>query len=300
MTQDVFEDKFKRVGEIRQGKDVCLKSLSSYRVGGIARTVWYPANALELTELVNYFDLLKERFWIVGGGANTIFDDGDIETALISTSKMDAVSIDAGRVTAGAGVVLDQLVRQSVGSGLEGLEKLSGIPGSIGGAVWMNAGAYGAEISDCITKVTVIAAGRLMTLSKEDCRFNYRSAAALKELIVVEAEWLLTEGDSSSLLAIRKDILARRTEKQPLDFPSCGSVFKRPEGDYASRLIDAAGLKGFQIGGAQVSEKHAGFIINRGGATAADVFAVIAHCQNVVKAKFGVALELEQQVLRAD
>jgi UDP-N-acetylmuramate dehydrogenase len=213
---------------------------------------------------------------------------------------MDAVSIDAGRVTAGAGVVLDQLVRQLVGSGLEGLEKLSGIPGSIGGAVWMNAGAYGAEISDCITKVTVIAAGRLMTLSKEDCRFNYRSAAALKELIVVEAEWLLTEGDSSSLLAIRKDILARRTEKQPLDFPSCGSVFKRPEGDYASRLIDAAGLKGFQIGGAQVSEKHAGFIINRGGATAADVFAVIAHCQNVVKAKFGVALELEQQVLRAD
>ncbi len=298
MTQDVFEDKFERVGKIDRGDNVCLKSLSSYKIGGVARTVWYPVNAVELMELVDYFDFLKEPYWIVGGGANTIFDDGDIETALISTSKLNQISVEEMTITAGAGVNLDLLVRTAVESGLQGFEKLSGIPGSVGGATWMNAGAYGSEIGDFVTKVTAVADGKVVTLSREDCQFSYRSAVALKDLIVVEVEWELSKGDVSELTAVRKDILARRAEKQPLDFPSCGSVFKRPVGDYASRLIDEAGLKGFRIGDAQVSDKHAGFIINKGNATAADVFAVIQHCQKVVKEKFGVELQLEQQVLK--
>lgn len=298
MTQDVFEDKLKRVGEIEKAENICLKSLSSYKVGGVARTVWYPVNAVELLELVEYFQFLKEPYWIVGGGANTIFDDGDIETALISTSKLNQISVDESKVTAGAGVTLDHLVRTAVENGLQGFEKMSGIPGSVGGATWMNAGAYGAEIGDFVTRVTAVADGKVVTLSHEDCLFSYRSAVALKDLIVVEVEWKLEKGDVSELSAVRKDILSRRAEKQPLDFPSCGSVFKRPVGDYASRLIDAAGLKGFQIGDAQVSEKHAGFIINKGNATASDVFAVISHCQKVVKEKFGVDLQLEQQVLK--
>ena len=297
MTQEHFEDKFKSVGEIYSENNVSLCNFSSYAAGGTARTVWYPANAVEISVLIEYFKCVNEPYWIVGGGANTIFDDGYIETALISTAKLCAMRIEGNKLYSEAGVVLDDLVREAVNCGLAGLESLSGIPGTVGGALWMNAGAYGCEVGQRVTRVTAVLAGEVRVLSYEECNFNYRSAVGLKNAVIISAEWEFDERASEDLLAIRYDILSRRAEKQPLEFPSCGSVFKRPEGDYASRLIDAAGLKGFTIGGAQVSEKHAGFIINRDGASSSDILAVIKHCQEVVFAKFGVKLELEQQLL---
>lgn len=298
MTQEDFRDKFKTVEEIKFDTDVPLKDLSCYRAGGIGRTVWYPSSAVEVALLIDYFNHIGEKFWVVGGGANTIFDDDYIETALISTAKLNNVSVVSNRLQAGAGVVLDVAIRDSIAAGLGGLESLSGIPGTVGGALWMNAGAFGSEVGDRVVLVTVVDNGIVKTLSKVECDFNYRSAIGLKDCIVISAEWELEPSEISCLQEKRKDILSRRAEKQPLDFPSCGSVFKRPEGDYASRLIDEAGLKGFSIGGAQVSEKHAGFIINRDGATSSDILALISHCQSVVKEKFGVELELEQQLLR--
>ncbi len=298
MTQDHFEDKFKSMAGFLKQKDVPLSGLSSYRAGGVARTVWYPVTAVELSVLIDYFRCVDEDYWILGGGANTIFDDGYIETALVSTGKLNKIQVDGNKIYAEAGVILDGLVRESIGAGLAGLEKLSGIPGTVGGALWMNAGAYGSEIGDKVVCVTVIEDGAVKTLSREDCDFTYRSSKGLKNAVVIAAEWQLEKGDVVSLRQSRSNILKGRAEKQPLEFPSCGSVFKRPEGDYASRLIDAAGLKGVSIGGAQVSEKHAGFIINRDEATAADILALIKHCQAVVKEKFGVELELEQQLLR--
>lgn len=298
MTQEDFQDKFKTVGKISFDTDVPLKDLSCYRAGGVGRTVWYPNDAVEVAVLIDYFNSIGEQFWIVGGGANTIFDDDYIETALISTAKLNEISVAGNRLQAGAGVVLDVAIRDSIAAGLGGLENLSGIPGTVGGALWMNAGAFDSEIGDNIVSVTVVDNGVVKILSKVECNFKYRSAVGLKDCVVVSAEWELDLSEISSLEEQRGIILRRRAEKQPLEFPSCGSVFKRPQGDYASRLIDAAGLKGFSIGGAQVSEKHAGFIINRDGATASDILALISYCQKVVKEKFGIELELEQQLLR--
>jgi len=274
---------------------ISLNQYSFYKTGG-------QAIHFEAPENINDFIRTHQKFigsnpWILGAGANTIFGEGIIRTPIISTKKMNRLRIEGCIVTAEAGVTLNQLITQSISHGLTGFEALSGIPGSVGGATWMNAGAYGSEISDFITSVKVLEEGEIKTLTKAQCNFSYRSAINLKHTIVLEVTWELKNGNIEEMQQKRLEILKNRSKKQPLEFPSCGSVFKRPQGDYASRLIDAAGLKGYEIGGAQVSTKHAGFIINYNQATSDDILALIAHCQKVVFEKFGVKLELEQQVL---
>jgi UDP-N-acetylmuramate dehydrogenase len=272
-----------------------MRNYSFYKTGGYAINLRKPDNISKFIELYQQEKNLNP--WILGAGANTIFGDQDIHTPIFSTENLNTLIISKQQVTAEAGVTLNQLITTTITHGLAGLEKLSGIPGSVGGATWMNAGAYGTEISDFITTVTILQNGKLRTITKEQCDFSYRTAKKLRNAVVLQVTWQLPTNSSTELQKKRLEILKNRRLKQPLEFPSCGSVFKRPPGDYASRLIDAAGLKGYQIGGAQVSTKHAGFIINYNQATSADILKLIAHCQQVVNDKFQIKLELEQQVL---
>ena len=276
-------------------QNIPLKNYCTFRIGGVARDIFFPANPQELAEIVRRHRAEKTEFWIHGGGANTLFPDNEILLPIISTSEMTACSRNGDTVHAQAGKTMDAWVLECLREGLGGVESLSGIPGTLGGALFMNAGAYGHEVSDHLVSVTVLTMdGRIADIPKEECGFGYRQASALRETVILAGTWNLPQSDPKPLLAKRKEILARRKEKQPLEFPSAGSVFKRPEGAYASQLIDQAGLKGLRVGGAQVSEKHAGFIVNVDNATCRDVLELVAICRNTVRERFGYELELEQ------
>lgn len=277
-----------------------LKPHCSYRIGGTARNMYFPETIEEMAEIVHIHRSRGEQFWIHGGGANTLFPDGEVRLPVISTSLMVATRCDGTVVHAEAGMVMDAWILGVLQAGLGGVECLSGIPGTLGGALFMNAGAYGHEICDHLVSVTVLSAdGHIREIPRTDCGYAYRQAAALRGTVILAGTWDLPRADREQTLATRRDILARRREKQPLEFPSAGSVFKRPEGAYASALIDQAGLKGTRIGGAQVSEKHAGFIVNVGDATCQDVLDLVALCRTTVRERFGHDLELEQQLCPA-
>lgn len=276
-------------------RDIPLKNYCTYRIGGVARDLYFPESIDEMAEIVRLYRAQGRPFWIHGGGANTLFPDGEIRMPVISTSEMTATSRHGGTVFAEAGKVMDAWVLENLRLGLGGVECLSGIPGTLGGALFMNAGAYGQEISAHLHSVTVLTRdSRVVEIPKAECGFGYRRALALRDTVILAGTWNLPQGDPEALLAKRKEILARRKEKQPLEFPSAGSVFKRPEGAYASELIDRAGLKGARVGGAQVSEKHAGFIVNVGDATCQDVLELVELCRRTVRERFGYELELEQ------
>lgn len=272
-----------------------LKNYCTFRIGGVAKDIFFPESPQEMADIVRRYRTQNTAFWIHGGGANTLFPDSEILLPIISTSEMTASVRDGGTVRAQAGKAMDAWVLECVREGLGGIECLSGIPGTLGGALYMNAGAYGHEISDHLVSVTVLTRdGRVIDIPKLECGFGYRQALALREAVVLSGTWELPQTDPKPLLARRKEILARRKEKQPLEFPSAGSVFKRPEGAYASQLIDQAGLKGLRVGGAQVSEKHAGFIVNVDNATCRDVLELVEICRKTVLERFGYELELEQ------
>jgi len=274
-----------------------LKNYCTFRIGGVAKNIFFPVSPQEMAEIVGEYRAQNAPFWIHGGGANTLFPDGEILLPIISTSEMTASSRDGCTVRAQAGKTMDAWVLECLREGLGGVECLSGIPGTLGGALFMNAGAYGHEISDHLVSVTVLTLdGRIEDIHKEECGFGYRQALALRETVVLAGTWSLPQTDPEPLLAKRKEILARRKEKQPLEFPSAGSVFKRPQGAYASQLIDQAGLKGLRVGGAQVSEKHAGFIVNVDNATCRDVLELVEICRQTIRERFGYELELEQRL----
>ncbi|SFJ02647.1 UDP-N-acetylmuramate dehydrogenase [Desulfomicrobium apsheronum] len=276
-------------------QNVPLKNYCTFRIGGVAKDIFFPETPQELAEIVLRHRAENTAFWIHGGGANTLFPDDEILLPVISTSEMTACVRDGGTVRAEAGKTMDAWVLECLRDGLGGIECLSGIPGTLGGALYMNAGAYGHEISDHLVYVTILTkGGRVIDIPKAECGFAYRQALALREAVVLAGTWELPQSDPSPLLTKRKEILARRKEKQPLEFPSAGSVFKRPTGAYASQLIDQAGLKGLRVGGAQVSEKHAGFIVNVDNATCRDVLELVEICRKTVLERFGYELELEQ------
>ena len=207
-------------------------------------------------------------------------------------------AVDGGELTRQAGVLLKDASETACAHGLSGLEFACGIPGTVGGACFMNAGAYGGCIADVLKEVTVLTDGRLATLPVGELDLGYRhSRIADDGMVVVSATFALTPGDPAEIRATMDDLTEQRTSKQPLELPSAGSTFKRPEGYFAGKLISDAGLKGFQLGGAAVSSKHAGFVVNVGGATAADVCALIAHVQAEVERQFGVCLEPEVRML---
>lgn len=272
---------------------------TSMGVGGPATYLFQPSSQEELQFLLQQLESEDYPYYIKGNGSNLIFRDEGFDGAVIEIRSMQNVTIKEDEVYAEAGILLKDLSALIEEASLTGFEFASGIPGSLGGAVCMNAGAYDGEMKDIIRSVCVMTrTGEVLEKSCAEMEFSYRkSLCSSGDYIVLSATLKLAKGDRDAIREKIADLTARREEKQPLEYPSCGSVFKRPEGYFAGKLISDAGLKGHQIGGAQVSEKHAGFIINIGGATAQDVLDLIAYVQKTVKETSGVSLECEVKIL---
>jgi UDP-N-acetylmuramate dehydrogenase len=270
-----------------------LAPLTSFRIGGPVDIYIEPASTEELAALVRYFRSVDAPYILLGNGSNILISDEGIRGVAINIEKhFSELTIEDGVVTAGAGTRLSKFVDFCLRHRLAGSEMLAGIPGTLGGAVIMNAGAYGGEISDHMIDVTILREGEVKTLPKEKAGFRYRDSD-LRGDIVISARFRFPEGDEDQLRARRKELLLKRNTAQPVNFPNAGSIFRNPEGKYAARLIEECGLKGFHVGGAAVAELHANFIINTGGATAADVLAVIGHVRRSVQQRTGIVLELE-------
>lgn len=275
---------------------------TTFRVGGPADVLFLPESAQELQRAMELAREAGEDCLVIGNGSNLLVRDGGVRGLVIKLAgPMSGVSVEGTAIRAQAGASLSQVSRAALQASLTGLEFASGIPGSLGGALAMNAGAYGGELSQVVREAMVLMDGRVQTLSREELAMGYRTTRVLREGgIVLSAVLDLKEGDASQIAETMDDLNRRRREKQPLSFPSAGSTFKRPEGYFAGALIEQAGLKGYAIGGAQVSEKHAGFLINRGGATASDLLRLIEYVQERVYAQSGVRLETEVRICGVD
>lgn len=272
-----------------------MNTHTTYRAGGPAEVYVYPQTPEQWAFVLKLAQTENIPLRVIGFGSNILVSGKGLGGITCSTKKMNRIVVDENRITAQAGAPLDKVCELACKAGLAGMEKLSGIPGSVGGAVFMNAGAYGQETADCLEYFDIIDwEGRPATLLKEDVKFAYRHVDGLPKCIILSAGFTLKPGDFTQLLAARSTVQHNRVAKQPLEFPSAGSVFKRPANDYASRLIDAAGLRGLSVGGAKVSEKHAGFIVNFNHASAQDIKTLMDQVRQKVKAQFGVELELEQ------
>lgn len=287
-------------------KNESMERNTSFHVGGPARLMALPRTKGEAkSALLAAAELGIEPFFL-GNGTNLLVPDRGVERFLIKPAgkygvdELNRVWEANGLLCAGAAVSLANLSGCALGRNLTGLEFAQGIPGSVGGGVTMNAGAYGGELVQVLDSVTVLdRQGQEHVIPAADCGLGYRrSIFSGGDYLIVEARFRLTHGDPADIEARMKELAAKRKEKQPLEYPSAGSTFKRPEGYFAAALIDQCGLKGLTVGGAQVSEKHAGFVINRGGATCADVLALVEQIKAVVKERTGVELELEVKILR--
>ncbi|MBQ8496395.1 MAG: UDP-N-acetylmuramate dehydrogenase [Clostridia bacterium] len=277
---------------VRQEEPLSLHS--TMRVGGPARLAAFPRSADELTMLISTAKENNIRYIIVGNASNILFDDGGFDGLVIFTTAMRKIEWNGNTVTAECGASLTGLSAAATKRGLSGLEFAFGIPGSIGGAVYMNAGAYGSEISAVLTESTYLQNGEIHTRTAEEHHFSYRTSIYRSTSdIILSATLTLTPDDPRDIEARASRNMTSRKNKQPLEYPNAGSVFKRPEGAFPGALIEQAGLKGLRIGGAEISKKHANFIVNRGGATAADILCLIGTAQNEVYQKFGIMLETE-------
>ena len=268
---------------------------STFRIGGPADLAIFPSRSEQLAELIPLLDKEGIPRFVAGNGSNVLFADGGFRGTVLFTAGMDDLSRDGLSVTASCGVTLTALSRFACREGLSGAAFLFGIPGSVGGGVYMNAGAYGSEISSVLLSCSVLFAdGSVCDMSNDACGFSYRYSI-LRETggIVLSARIGLAEGNRADIEREMRELLARRSEKQPLEWPSAGSVFKRPARGFAAQMIDECGLKGTRVGGAVVSEKHAGFIVNTGGASAKDVRKLMEIVSRTVWEKKGVLLEPE-------
>lgn len=279
--------------------DEPLKKYTFTQTGGNAEMLIFPHDKYEASEILQWLQEQQIAITILGNASNVIVRDGGIRGAVIMLNEMKQVSIEGDYITAEAGVALIEVSNQAKYHSLTGLEFACGIPGSVGGAIYMNAGAYGGEVSDVVEYVDVVTQeGQLKRLSKEELDFAYRhSAIQTTNDLVIDVCFKLQKGNQNAISEKMQELTELRQSKQPLEYPSCGSVFKRPEGHFTGKLIQDAGLQGFQIGGAQVSKKHAGFIVNIDHATATDYLAVIHHIQQVIMEQFNVALEPEVKII---
>ena len=273
---------------------------TTFRTGGPADIYIEPSGVEELKQVLDICREGNVAYTIIGNGSNLLVGDGGYRGVLISFGKPFAqVTIEGAQVRTGAGALLSAVAKQVLNASLTGFEFAAGIPGTIGGAVVMNAGAYGGELCQVLREATVLTPeGEVKTLPAEELELGYRTSCIQKNgYIVLEAVLQLQPGNADDIRAVMDALASKRRKKQPLEYPSAGSTFKRPEGHFAGRLIQDAGLRGFRVGGAQVSEKHCGFVINRDHATSADILSLCRQVQEKVKAQFGVELELEVKLL---
>ncbi len=283
--------------------DFPLSRVTSFHIGGNADLAVYPADAEAFAYALDAVVQAGVPYTVIGNGSNTLVRDGGFRGVVFVTTDMRRVTIDGTRLTGGCGVLLGSIGTNASRAGLAGAEFANGIPGTLGGAVYMNAGAYGGQLADivCETVCYDLDAKQVLHLDNAAQHFGYRHSVFMeKNYIILSATLQLTKDEPDAIRVRMNDYLARRREKQPLEYPSAGSVFKRPEGHFAGKLIEDAGLKGLRVGGAEVSPKHAGFIVNVGGATARDVLELIERIREKVYAMSGVTLECEIRTIGED
>lgn len=284
------------IDENRIFVDEPMKKHITFRVGGPADYFVVPRTKEEVKGLISLCKEFDMPYYVLGNGSNLLVGDKGYRGVIIQVYKeMNQIEVEGENIKVQAGALLSRVGNVALDAELSGFEFAAGIPGTMGGAVVMNAGAYGGELKDVLVSATVLTPqGEILTLPNEELELGYRtSIIAKKDYIVLEATIALQKSDKASIKARMDELRVQRTTKQPLEYPSAGSTFKRPEGYFAGKLIQDAGLRGFQVGGAQVSEKHCGFVINKENATAADIWELMQQVSAIVKEKFGVELEPE-------
>lgn len=305
LSQDFKQSLINIVGEDHIRFDEPMAAHTTFRVGGPADALIIPADEKDLLDAMALCKASDMPFMIIGNGSNLLVGDKGIRGVVFQLYRtMDQVVFEPQedgtvKVHAGAGVMLSKLAKTIAAQSLEGFEFASGIPGTFGGAVTMNAGAYGGEIKQCIVSAKVLDEnGQVCVLTADELELGYRTSVIQKrQLVVLEAELCFRKGDKTAILNRIDELTIQRKEKQPIEFPSAGSTFKRPEGYFAGKLIQDAGLKGYRVGGVCVSPKHSGFVVNDENGTAADVLLLIQDVQRIVMDKFGVMLEPEVRII---
>jgi UDP-N-acetylmuramate dehydrogenase len=300
MNLDFYNQLINCIDKERVLLDEPMKQHTTFRVGGNADYFVIPQSAEEVKNIVALCKEADMPYYILGNGSNLLVGDKGYRGVIIQIYKeMNHIRIEDDKVFAQAGALLSRVGTATLEAELTGFEFAAGIPGTVGGAVVMNAGAYGGEMKDIIASATVLTQdGDIITINKEDLELGYRtSVIAKKGYVVLEAEYQLQKGDKEAIRARMDELKVQRVTKQPLEYPSAGSTFKRPEGYFAGKLIQDAGLRGFQVGGAEVSEKHCGFVINKDQATAADIQELMRQVSDKVMQEFGVKLEPEVKTL---
>lgn len=298
-----YKDLFK---EIYSENDIKINENMSehicFKVGGPADILLIPTNINQLTESINICKENNIPYYVIGNGSNLLVKDNGIRGVVIKTTGLSTIKCKGNFIKAETGAMLKDVSTKALENSLTGFEFACGIPGSVGGAVYMNAGAYEGEIKNVIREAEVIDNnGDIIVLNRDELELGYRTSKVMKEnFVVVGAIFELKLGEDRAIRDRVNELTRRREERQPLEYPSAGSTFKRPEGYFTGKLIQDAGLKGYSIGGAAVSEKHSGFIINKGGATAKDILDLIAHVQEKIKKQFGVELHTEVRILGED
>lgn len=294
MIENIKKKKFGKVYE-----DVELAKYTSYKLKGKAKMLVIPNNIKCLSELIKYLKNNDIKYKIIGGGSNLIFN-GDYDGVLVKLDKFDELEIDNTKITVGAGYNLIKLALKLSKSGLTGMEFATGIPGTIGGAIFNNAGAYKSDMGYIVEKVWVLTPElEIKEMYNRDLKFHYRTSFFKENpgYIILKASIVLSRGKKDEIIAIIEDRRKRRIMSQPLEYPSAGSVFRNPVDNYAGKLVEEIGYKGKNIGGAKVSEKHANFIVNVGGATGKDIIKLIKEIKEKVKKKYDIELVLEQEIV---
>lgn len=296
MNQILYNELLKIMSEEQVKTEEPMKNHTTFRVGGPAEFFVMPRTAEEVKKVIDLCRRESFPYYIIGNGSNLLVSDQGYRGVVLQIYKeMSYIEIEENVIVAQAGALLSAIANKALENGLTGFEFAAGIPGTLGGACVMNAGAYGGEMKDVLEEVTVLTEeGEVLIIPKENLELGYRtSIIARKGYIVLEARIQLREGEKEAIKSLMEELKDKRVSKQPLEYPSAGSTFKRPEGYFAGKLIQDAGLRGFSVGGAQVSEKHCGFVINRENATAADVAELMRQVSARVEEEFGVKLEPE-------
>ena len=300
MTRElVLEQLNKLLGAENVFADEPMSNRCTFRIGGEADFFVTPSSAQQIAGVVDFAKKENIPYFVMGNGSNLLVSDNGYRGIIINIGKnMSDVTVDGNTVTAMAGATLAKIASSAAKNSLTGLEFASGIPGTVGGALCMNAGAYGGEMKDVVVSTTYLDKdGNICTATGAEHRFGYRTSMFGSGEIIISTVMELKKGNENEIISLMADFNDRRRSKQPLEYPSAGSTFKRPEGHFAGKLIEDAGLKGYTVGGAQVSVKHSGFVINSGSATCEDVKKLIEHIQKTVYDKFSVKLETEVKFL---
>ena len=297
--KDIIE-KLKKLNIGTVEENVPLKNHTTYKVGGNASAFVYPKDINSLIEVLKYLKESNVKHMILGNGSNTLFSDSDYVGIIIKLDELDGYTIEDDKIIAEAGANLIKVSHDAINNGLQGLEFACGIPGTIGGAVYMNAGAYKSDISEILTEVVVLTPNfEVIIMNNNELDFSYRNSffKTHKDYIILEATFKLKKGNKEELLDLAMDRKRRRLESQPLEYPSAGSVFRNPLDSFSGKLIEDLGLKGYTYGGAEISSKHANFIVNKNNAKASDIKYLIDFAKESVKKEYGIDLILEQELI---